>query len=97
LYKRAADYVKPNLLAPGVDIPSAGPGGGLQTRSGTSMAAAYVAGVAALLWQANPRATVDEVEKALLTTCDPLSEATGCRYGRGLINPARALDALRTA
>ncbi len=96
LYKRAADYVKPNLVAPGVNIPSARPGGGLETRSGTSMAAAYVAGVAALLWQAKPEATVEDVEKALLTTCDPLSEVMGYRRGRGLVNPLRALDAIRT-
>jgi subtilisin family serine protease len=38
--------------APGVDITSAFPGGGLQTWSGTSMACPHVAGVAALWWEA---------------------------------------------
>lgn len=94
LFKRATDFVKPNLVAPGTDIPSAKPGGGLQIRSGTSMAAAHVAGVAAILFQAKASATAAEVEKAILTTCVPLPDSNQRRYGRGLINPIKALDAL---
>ncbi len=94
LFKRAADFFKPNLVAPGVDIPSTIPGGRLQNRSGTSMAAAHVAGVAALLFQARAKATPVEVEEAILTTCTPLPESSEQRCGRGLINPVKALDAL---
>lgn len=96
LFKRFSDPLKPNLVAPGRDIPSAKPGGGLQTCSGTSMAAAHVAGVAALLFQAKASATAREVEEAILTTCTPLSGSSKHRCGRGLINPAKALHAILT-
>ena len=43
--------IKPDLVAPGVDITSASPGGGYSVRSGTSMATPFVTGAAALLMQ----------------------------------------------
>jgi subtilisin family serine protease len=94
MYKRAADFLKPNLVAPGTDIPSAKPGGGIHTLSGTSMAAAHVAGTAALLFQAKAGATAEEVEEAILTTCLPLPESSERRSGRGLVNPVKALEVI---
>lgn len=43
--------VKPELVAPGVDIMSAAPGGGYTMRTGTSMAAPFVTGAASCLMQ----------------------------------------------
>ena len=43
--------VKPDLVAPGVDITSCAVGGGYESRSGTSMAAPFVSGSCALLMQ----------------------------------------------
>lgn len=50
-YTRETNQIKPDLVAPGVDITSAAPGGGYAVRSGTSMATPFVTGSAALLMQ----------------------------------------------
>lgn len=58
------------------------------------MATPHVAGLAALLWQAKPDATVDEIEAALLGTCDVLKRDDITRFGKGVVNGPRALAQL---
>ncbi|MBE9096209.1 S8 family serine peptidase [Tychonema sp. LEGE 07203] len=60
------DYV----LAPGVDILSATPNNTYKTYEGTSMAAPHVAGVAALVLNANPNLTPAQVEQILTSTAN---------------------------
>ena len=50
-YTRLNDNVKPDIVAPGVNITSAAAGGGYTTKSGTSMAAPFVTGSASLMMQ----------------------------------------------
>ena len=46
-----SQFIKPDLVAPGVDITSCAPGGGYEQRTGTSMATPFVTGTASLLMQ----------------------------------------------
>ena len=50
-YTRVNKEIKPDLAAPGVDILTAAPGGGYGVRTGTSFAAPFVTGAAALLME----------------------------------------------
>ena len=50
-FTRENQWIKPELVAPGVDITSCAPGGGYTRRSGTSMATPFVTGTVALLME----------------------------------------------
>jgi subtilisin family serine protease len=67
--------VKPDIVAPGVDVLSAYPGDSYSTADGTSMAGPHIAGVVALMWSANPQliGEVDRTEQILLETAVPFS------------------------
>lgn len=63
--------IKPDLVAPGVAITSTVPGGYLSLQ-GTSMAAPHVAGACALIKQAHPDWTPEQIKAALMNTAKPL-------------------------
>ncbi|UCD18087.1 MAG: S8 family peptidase, partial [Candidatus Zixiibacteriota bacterium] len=87
--------IKPNVVAPGVAIRSAIPGTDYDSYQGTSMAAPHVAGAVALLRQAAPDATVDEIKQALQNSCIPLGlSSPNNTFGYGLINIPSAIAAL---
>ena len=61
-----------DIAAPGEKIPSTDIGGGYQNRSGTSMAAAHVSGIAGLVIAANPNYSNTEVQQTLIATAESL-------------------------
>jgi subtilisin family serine protease len=69
--------IKPDIVAPGVDVFSALPGGSYGENSGTSMAGPHVAGVVALVWSAQPKliGDIDRTEQILIQTAQPYTGA----------------------
>ena len=103
----ALDILKPDVTAPGVNIlagfsPDAAnttTGENFAYLSGTSMSTPHVAGVAALLLQANPTWSPSAIKSALMTTAhrsltleDGETEAIPFDYGAGHIVPNDAID-----
>ncbi|OCA82393.1 peptidase S8 [Bacillus sp. FJAT-27225] len=88
--------IKPDLVAPGVNISSTIPGGYLQL-SGTSMAAPYVAGTCALIKQARPDWGPIEIKAALMNSALPVGGTNGGGYktfeqGAGRVLPEKAVQ-----
>ncbi len=65
--------VKPAIVAPGIQVRSAVPGGIYYDADGTSMATPHVVGVAALLRGVSPTLAVPRMTAFLTTTARPLS------------------------
>jgi filamentous hemagglutinin family protein len=82
-----------SVSAPGVDILVPAPEGAYQLTTGTSVAAAEVSGIAALLLERNPRLTPADIRRILTTSAKRL--APGDRndeFGSGLVDPLKALQ-----
>ncbi|MEV4413722.1 type VII secretion-associated serine protease mycosin [Catellatospora sp. NPDC049609] len=82
-----------DLTAPGDQVTVARAFRGHGKESGTSFAAPMVAGTVALVRQAYPKLTEEQVRRRLMATADP---APGGRrsddYGVGILNPVRAVN-----
>jgi subtilisin family serine protease len=87
--------IKPEVVAPGVNIRSAASNGAYQSYSGTSMAAPHVAGALLLLREAFPIASGILLKQALYNTAIDLGAAGEDNiYGRGLIDLSAAYQFL---
>ncbi len=80
-----------DIAAPGDEILSTDLNGRYQKSSGTSMAAAHVSGVAALVLSANPDYTNAEIQATLIRTAGPLFISN--LVGAGLVDASGALTA----
>ncbi|HEY6068016.1 MAG TPA: S8 family serine peptidase [Gaiellaceae bacterium] len=95
--------LKPEVMAPGVSVKSTAMGTGDQgTRiSGTSMATPMTSGVAALLRQAHPSWTPEQIKAALINTAEAgSSKIKGYNprlAGSGVIQAQRAIDTVGLA
>ncbi|WP_273852181.1 S8 family peptidase [Guptibacillus spartinae] len=94
------DEIKPDVSAPGVNIRSAVPGSNYEGGwNGTSMAAPHVSAIVALLRQADPSLTVDEIEDIFLNSVTPLTDdefpdSPNNGYGYGLVNAFDAVSSV---
>jgi uncharacterized repeat protein (TIGR01451 family) len=97
--------LKPQVTAPGLNVPSTFPGNTYSSRSGTSMASPHSAGEVALVWSAQPQLTgqVQLTEWLVMHTADPLVTSEECgglpgsqtpnnTYGWGRINALQAVS-----
>jgi subtilisin family serine protease len=82
-----------DLLAPGAAISSSGMGGGVAGFAGTSQAAPHVAGALALMLQAKSSATADQLEGALKSSGQPITDTNGIAAPR--IEVKSAVDAIK--
>jgi len=83
---------KPTVSAPGVSIFSSVPGNQYATYQGTSMAAPHVAGAVAVIKQAHPDWTPEQIKQALVNTAEPISTFSPRVQGAGRINVAKAVS-----
>lgn len=84
--------LKPDVVAPGVNITSSSLNSTTATLSGTSMAAPHVSGVAALLLQANPTISPQNVKDILEQTASDFGDpGKDSQYGSGLIDASQML------
>jgi hypothetical protein len=81
------------VAAPGVDVMVPSPDNGYALSTGTSVAAANVSGVAALLMETKPKLDPETLRYLLATTAKTLNARSRDEAGSGLVDPVRALAA----
>jgi len=92
------NLLKPEVVGPGVDVYSSVPGGTYQGGwDGTSMSGPHVAGIVALMRQANPDLDVVTIKQVLMDTAlDEGSAGEDNTYGWGFVDAYAAVIAATT-
>ncbi len=95
LFAQAVQGPQVAVAAPGVDVMVPAPQDGYQLTTGTSVAAAHVSGVAALLIEHQPTVSAQTIFEVLTASAKPLDpNGRDDQFGWGLIDPAAALAEL---
>ena len=85
------------VAAPGVEILALAPGDSYQVTTGTSVAAAHVSGIAAMLLEENPSLTPAEVRSIIMSTAKPLGSAgQQADFGAGLADAYQAVTTIQS-
>jgi len=93
-FNRPVNPLCPALVGPGVDVLSCVPGGKFKMMNGTSMATPHVAGLAALLLQAKPSASANDLEQAIVGSCTLPAGMPQARGSHGVPDAVRAFQLL---
>ncbi len=84
--------IKPDISAPGENVRSSVPGGGYSNFSGTSMATPHIAGVVALMREANANMPIDQLKQIIFDTAVDLgSSGEDNSYGYGMVDAYEAV------
>lgn len=83
-----------DLGAPGVSIYSTIPGNSYQNLSGTSMAAPFVSGAAALIKSTEPELSASEIKNLIMNNVNPVSSLSGVTVTGGRLNLYKALQSI---
>jgi subtilisin family serine protease len=93
-FNRPVNPLCPALVGPGVAITSCVPDNRYEMMDGTSMATPHIAGLAALLLQARPNATADQLEAAIIGSCTLPATMEQARANRGVPDAVKAFELL---
>ena len=93
-FDRPVNPLCPSVVAPGVEILSCVPDGKYKTMDGTSMATPHIAGLAALLLQAQPTASTNDLERAIVGSCTLPASIPEARGNHGVPDAVRAFELL---
>ncbi|MEQ8300130.1 MAG: S8 family serine peptidase [Hyphomonas sp.] len=90
VFQGTENRIVPSIIAPGIKILSSSQGGKLKKLSGTSQAAPHVTGLCALLKEAMPTASANDLESAIKLSCSLNPAESIYRGNRGVPDALKA-------